>query len=211
MGLALHFSFSPCSLIFNLDGSNFIVFWKVGRFPSEHLEIKSIWTPGILQTRIILSTRFLFENRSSGLSYTFSVSSSRSSLSSLVSLKILLKFHFIFVPIGISFLLTTISTSWISSYLFLSQINLWHHHHDLQHQHVLEFNLTPPTVSIAFSLVASSRLFSLVLREISFKLCLCFYLGCFRLNFDVLMISSIATEFHKCWGGFRFWTNILWE
>jgi hypothetical protein len=63
----------------------------------------------------------------------------------------------------------------------------------------LEFNLTPPTVSSAFSLVASSRLFSLVLREISFKLSICFYLGCFRLNFDVLMISSIATEFHKCW------------
>ena len=49
MGLALHFSFSSCSLIFNLDGSNFIVFWKVEWFPSEHLEIKSIWTPGILQ------------------------------------------------------------------------------------------------------------------------------------------------------------------
>ena len=142
MGLALHFSFSPCSLIFNLDGSNFIVFWKVEQFPSEHLEIKSIWTPGILQTMIILSTRFLFENRSSGLSYNFSVSSFSSSLSSLVSLRILLEFHIISVPIGISFL----TYNNINKFdIFIFDIIII-----VQHQHVLEFNLTPPTVSSAF-------------------------------------------------------------
>ena len=128
MGLALHFSFSPCSLIFNLDGSNFIVFWKVERFPSEHLEIKSIWTPGILQ-------KWSFSALGSYSKTGLQDYPTLSQFHLLVVLSLhwcLWRFYLSFIlflsQLEFPFLLTIISTSSISSSLTsssLSNINMF--------------------------------------------------------------------------------------